>query len=285
MEYQNIKINDLEFAISSGHPTLVKGRRYRKPMAGIDLKFSVWGADKKKCIEDLFASKGITVEDPFAKRTYKAKCRIISSSYEKGSSLHHYHHYQVKVMELEISPKVKELAIQGQNFKVVRYKERRLDKRSGFSITALLQLTDEEFTQLKASQTFNSVNVQRMGTDKNPVALAWGHGLHWANHEGKSGRHIYQVVKFYPPDMVPSRLSLHDLTIQNAVLNREVLAAQVRLESLLNQLVLNKVIDQSFASKIMEDKPENLLDSLRYNQMLAEMDRVSSAKTLLEADQ
>lgn len=281
MEYQGIKIDEVGLELSTGQPMSFIGQRYGKPIDGIHLHLSVWGPEKKREMEHLFTKKVVTVQDPFTNRTYPASCQMVASDYQEGQTLHRYHHFKVNVMELETTPQVETLEIQGQPFKVVRYEEHGFDGRTGFSITALLHLTLEEFSQIKGYQALPTVNVRRVGTDEQPIELAWDTGLYWSQHETNSIPYYQQVVKLFPADKASLDVHNHHRNIPIEILDRLNLVLSARFQSLLTELVAKNVLTADKALEMMQEKPDQLLDATTYRDTLWSLDRVLDAGAVL----
>ena len=246
MAKERIKIDDVELHISSGKQFSYKGTFSGKELAGIELRFGAKGQENIDLIEDLVRRDKVFVNDPFVEKEYEANIKLKSSSYQEGVD---ERSYVCEVEEVDAIPDFDILEINGSEFQVINYRES-IHEKDKIGRYALLRLNENEFTALTKMFDLKVVDFRRIGIDDEPLQLRFSGGMYWSHHEEGDNIYYKQIVTFFPTDLEPSKINLASGNIQNALVQK-VLALQVTVENLVEELLKTKTLDEKKKEELL----------------------------------
>ena len=253
MTDNTVKIDEIEFAISSGKPFEFKGIHSGRNLSGIDLNITVYTDIETRQIEGLLKKDTVTVDDPFADRQYEAALVRRSSGYQEGRP-ERWFHFEVK--EVDKAKQFELLEIEGHRFHVLKNVEDLHDEKIGMHI--LLRLSPDEFLQFRGLLKPGPVEIQRIGIDENPIIRRFGGAQYWSSHNEGSQEFYKHIVRFYPIDSPASRVSVasgHDQIAQSKM----ILALSARYEALVRMLTESGQITQENSMALMAEEWQGLI--------------------------
>jgi len=270
-----IKINDFALHMRAGTPFTFIGKHSGQSLSAIKLEFTITRQDHIKEFEKLLDQKTVNIYDPFVKRSYEAKLKQNSYSYQEGRP---ERHYSAEISELDLPPKFKKLEIEGQTFHVLEYFES--DHQDDvIGRHAVLKLTKEQFADFPNLLKPGSIEIKRIEIDEEPLVVRYGGAKFWSEH--KEGEELYykHIVRFFPADYPAPKRSYEGIYKDN--LERIVLELTIRFEALLNYLVQKNILTDELRFSIVGTNWDGLIDDDRINEICQELERVNDASEWL----
>jgi len=268
-----IKINDLSFRISTGHPITFEGKHSGRILSGIKLKVSVVGNEAISQIDELFTCERVQVDDPFVNRIYEATIRRTSLSYQNEQP---ERHYVAEVKEMDLPPVFEILEIEGNEFPVLKYIATDVDKDE-VGHRVLLKLSREQFVTLNQLIKLGEISMRRIGVDEQPLKVRFGRYEYWSEHEEDNEKYYKKIVWFFPPETKQrTKLDLALGTAQDNLADM-VFALSVRFKVLIEKLKETGALTDEICSDLMNDDWELLLDKTRIDELQWQLDRVQDA--------
>lgn len=271
MSHQQIRVNNFPFHPSFGSPVSFQGNLSGKTLAGIDVEFRIEGSGHNSEVDELLNQEGVTVEDPFVNRSYRASIRQTSHSDFNGRVAI----YRFELREIDVAPEFRMLEIEGHQYPVARYIERDLGEE-GVDRDALLHLSREQFEEVQSLFKPGPILVRRIGVDEEPLTVRYGGGMYWSRHEESGNTYYKQIVHLVPINIPPSRLNLA-LGVEQEALARMVCSLTARFEALVNELAQNNVISPERQSALLGDDWKGLLEIRHIDDITRQTTRVPDA--------
>lgn len=273
MEASYIIIDGIRFAASSGVPFSFDGVFSKQKLSGIELSFTVYGAQDQEEIDGLLRKDKVTVEDPFTGQNYEATTFMRSNSFQVGKE---EKSYVVELKQIDSIPPFDIVEIEGTTFQVLQYKESITSDKVGRH--ALLRLSKEEFERFRKLLEMPSVKFRRIGVDDVPLELRFGSSMYWSQHtEEDSKEYIKQIARLFPLDSEPSKLNLASGTTQ-AALARMVISLHARFELLVQQLATNNAISDETQSGLLGSGWKDLFPKEKINELCDGLEQVGDAE-------
>lgn len=271
-----IKIEEVEFRDSAGAPFEYGGIHSGSLLAGMRMNVTAYTEDEISLVEELIEKSTVTVEDPFAGRSYQATLTRQSSSYTQGLPRRHY---QFEVKEVDEAPTFEVLEIEGHSFSVLRNRESADDDAIGIHV--LLRLTQEEFEKLQSLIKPGPIALRRIGIDDSPISRRFGGALWWSSHEENSQKFYKQIVRFYPEEYSPGKWGIASAQEQRA-LAEIVIALSARYEALLEILAESGHISKDDVHTLITDDWRSLTEDARRILLVSKLTEVEDADLELD---
>ena len=266
-----IKLDDVKFQDSAGAPFEYEGIHSGSRLAGMSMNVTVFTEDDISLVDGLIANSTVTVEDPFVGRSYQATLTRQSSSHTQGRPERRYH---LEVKEVDEAPAFEVLEIEGHSFPVLRNRES--DDGDVIGIHILLRLTQEEFEKLQDLMKAGPIALRRIGIDDSPISRRLGGAIYWSSHQENSQTFYKQIVRFYPEEHSPGRLSIASGQEQQA-LAEMVIALTARYEALLEILAESGHISKDNVDRLMTDDWRGLTEDARRILLVSKLTEVEDA--------
>ena len=270
-----------EFHAGHGSPFEFDAIHAGGQLSGILLQVTAYTDSDHAMIDDMRAQADedgeVEVNDPFAAREYMAtlKLKMSSSSSDRLGET-----FEFEIKEADVPPSFPAIEIEGQKFAVRANTEQLIDDAIG--IYALLQLTEEEFWQLRRLMGSGSVNIRRIGIDKDNLQVRFGGANYWSTHDDGPGQYYKHVVRFFPADDVPSKEIGLASSVEVRSIARVLTSLAARHEALVQALVDNGQIDEKVAASLRSDDIEALVNEDQKRRMVAPFSQVDDAEDHLD---
>ncbi len=267
-----IKINNTDIDAKTGRPFSFTGELTGKPRAGINLSIYAY-PPFTDTLDELFAEKLVIVDDPFAKRSYRATIELESTSYQSGVP---GKQYTGKLGEIDKLDDFEFLEIEGIQYKILKYREK-LDTDKTIERDALLELNRDEYLTLRTliENHNESVNVRRIEIDTEPLILDFSGVALWSEHENDGNVFYKQLISLGVPK--PSR-PLDLLWTPMRWTNSTTISTRGRFEALLGDLVQAGIITEERRGDLLNKDLEDLLGESRALEIWASRARTIDAE-------
>ena len=271
-----VKIDEIEFPLSSCKPFEFAGVHSRRSLPGIDIDITVYSDVDVHQVEELLKKDTVGVQDPFAERKYKATLSKKSSGYQEGNPARWY---RFEVKELDEAKRFVQLDIEGQRFHVLRNIEDFRHEVIGIHI--LLRLSPDEFVQFHSLLKPGPVPVQRIGIDESPIVRRFGGAQYWSLHKENSQEFYKQIVRFYPIDSPTGRVGIasgHEQIAQSQM----ILALVARYEALVRMLMESDQLSRENGEALISGEWQGLIDDERRVMLRSRLTEVRDAELELD---
>ena len=271
-----IKIEESHFRDPYGVPFEYEGIHSGSRLAGMSMNVTTYTEEEISLVEELIEKATVTVEDPFAGRSYQATLTCQSSSYTQGLP---ERRYQFEVKEVDEVPTFEVLEIEGHSFPVLRNTES--DDGEVIGIHVLLKLTQDEFEKLQSLMEPGPIALRRIGIDDSPISRRFGGALYWSSHQENSHSFYKQIVRFYPEEYPPTGWSIARAQEQQA-LAEMVMALTARYEALLKIMAESGHISKDNVDTLMTNDWRGLTEETRRILLESKLREVEDAELELD---
>ncbi len=275
-ESKDIIVDGIKFSISSGVPFSFDGVFSQQKRSGFELSFTTYGSQQGEEVDNLLKKEKVTVEDPFAGRTYDASTWMKSNSFQVGKE---EKRYVIEVKEIDVLPPFDRVEIDEMTFQVLKYDES-ITSDDKIGRHALLKLSKEEFDQLHKLFERPFIKFRRIGIDEVPLELQFGGATYWSQHTDEGKEYFKQIVRLFPLDAEFSKLNLASGVIQNTMMHM-LISLHVRFEFLVKELTKNKAISEETQSVLLDPRLRDLLPSEKIDQLYNNLEKVEEADKYL----
>ena len=141
----------------------------------------------------------------------------------------------------------------------------------------LLRLSPDEFLKCRGLLKPGPVEIQRIGIDENPIIRRFGGAQYWSSHNEDSQEFYKHIVRFYPIDAPPSRVSIASGHKQIAQ-TKMILALSARYEALVKMLTESGQITQENGMALMAEEWQRLIDDEREVLLRSRLHEVQDAE-------
>ena len=132
----------------------------------------------------------------------------------------------------------------------------------------------EQFRKLLGK---SSVKFRRIGIDDDPLELRFGSAMYWSQHTDNDKEYFKQIVRLFPLDLEPSKLSMASAVAQDAMANM-IVSLLGRFELLVKELATNKAISEEIKSALLGSSWRDLLPKEKISELYDELDQVDDAE-------
>lgn len=275
-----IRVDDVSIHRNFGRPSTYTGRHSGKELAQIDLEVRV-ADEQQEQVCALFDKRTVTVNDPFARRSYQATFEMkMSSSYSGRYGTE----YKILIRELDLPPAFETLEIGGKRFNVLGNVEYDLSEGS-IARRVLLRLSGDQFEEARSALWSDEpVLVRRIGVDEAPLQVSFRGVNFWSKHdEEDEGTYYKKIVTFVPVEYPSGKeSSARALAAEVQALQAMIVALTARVTRLLDELASGKTLTAEVAREILEGDWTTVLEGNKMLRIVDETTRVSDAAAHLE---
>ena len=273
MNYDTIKIDEVEFRSKGGEPITKFGVLSDRELAGIKVELRVVGKSNIAMFDNLVRKKQVSVQDPFADSEYIAKINLTSTMHQEGLD---EKKFSFTVMQIDKYPDVKEIEINQEVFKILKYKER-IEEKESKSLHALLKTTPQQNITLNKMFDDSTVIVKRVGFDEEGVEYRFGGAMYWSEHSSDDSNYFKRIVRFYPKEIETSKPIVANPHIQSALAHRAFVLT-IAIERLLDELIEEGVIKKERKDKILSGNALREIPNEKYFELEQSLYKVFDAE-------